>query len=141
MHSNWLKYLKTYEDYSQLVNDTRDLERLSIQRQGLEQKINECNQLAIDQLDKSIRSVQRHSNLEDGLHFTDDDKLSVSVKSSVSMSRSSGSKRSRGSSGSSRAKAAARAAKLATLKLEQAERRAKVKEKRMYELTEHELQD
>ena len=129
MHSRWVKYLKVYEHYSQLINNTRDLERLGIQRQSLERKINECNQLAIDQLNKSIRSLQRDSKFENGLHLKDHDKLSVSVQSSVSMSRSSKSRRSGGSSVSSRVKTAARSAELARLKLEHAERRAKSKGK------------
>ncbi|CAB3997598.1 Hypothetical predicted protein, partial [Paramuricea clavata] len=141
IHSKWVKYLKVHEDYSQLINNTRDLERLSIQRQSLERKINECNQLAIGQLNKSIRSLQRDSKFENGLHLKDDDKLSVSVQSSVSMSRSSKSRRSGGSSVSSRVKTAARSAELARLKLEQAERRAKAKEKQMQEQIECELQD
>ena len=132
IHSRWVKYLKVYEDYSQLTNNTRDLERLRIQRQSLERKINECNQLAIDQLNKSIRSLQRDSKFENGLHLKDDDKLSMSVQSSVSMSRSSKSRRSGGSSVSSKVKTAARSAELARLKLEQAERRAKAKEKQMF---------
>ena len=115
IHSKWVKYLKVHEDYSQLINNTRDLERLSIQRQSLERKINECNQLAIGQLNKSIRSLQRDSRFENGLHLKDDDKLSVSVQSSVSMSRSSKSRRSGGSSVSSRVKTAARSAELASL--------------------------
>ncbi len=141
IHSNWLKYLKIYEEYSQLLNDSRKLERLSIQRQNLERKMNDCNRVAIDQLNKSINSLQKGKGLMNIHHIRDDDKLSVSVHSSISMSRSSKSRHSGRSSVSSRAKVAAREAQLANLKLEQAERRAKAKQKQMQEQIEQELQD
>ena len=51
-HLNWVKYLQAYEEYSRLINDSSELERLSIQRRTLKQNLNDCNQLAIDQLDK-----------------------------------------------------------------------------------------
>ena len=49
-----------------------ELDRLSIQRRTLERNLNDCNQLAIDQLDKSICSLQRDSIPIDGHHFNDD---------------------------------------------------------------------
>ena len=140
-HLNWVKYLQAYEEYSRLINDSSELERLSIQRRTLERNLNDCNQLAIDQLDKSIRSLQRGSIPVDDHHFNDDERISLSAHSSISMSRSSKSRRSVGSSVSSKARAAARSAELAKLKLEQAERRAKTKQKQMQEQIEQELQD
>ena len=140
-HLNWVKYLQVYEEYSRLINDSSELERLSIQRRTLERNLNDCNQLAIDQLDKSIRSLQRGSIPVDDHHFNDDERISLSAHSSISMSRSSKGRHSVGSSVSSKARAAARSAELAKLKLEQAERRAKTKQKQMQEQIEQELQD
>ena len=140
-HLNWVKYLQAYEEYSRLINDSSELERLSIQWRTLEQNLNDCNQLATDQLDKSIRSLQRGSIPVDNHHFNDDERISLSAHSSISMSGSSKSRRSVGSSVSSKSRAAARSAELAKLKLEQAERRAKTKQKQMQEQIEQELQD
>lgn len=141
IRSNWVNYLEKYEEYSRLVDNSRDLERVSIQRQSLERKINVCNQIAIVELNKSIRSLKKGSKLIDDHQLRNDDKLSVSVHSSISMSRSSKSRHSTRSSVSSRANAAARSAQLAKLKLEQAEKRAKSKQKQMQEQIEQELQD
>ena len=144
IHSNWLKYLKTYEEYSQLINNSSELERLSIQHQSLEREIQECNQLAIDKLNKSIHSVQRGHGIKYSQQLKDDDRISVSVGSSISQVKSlkSGhSRRSSATSNKSKAKAAARSAELAKLRLEQAERKAKVKQKQIQEQTEHDLQD
>ena len=104
-HLNWVKYLQAYEEYSRVINDSSELERLSIQRRTLERNLNDCNQLAIDQLDKSIRSLQRGSIPVDNHHFNDDERISLSAHSSISMSRSSKSRRSVGSSVSSKARA------------------------------------
>ena len=89
----------------------------------------------------SIRSLQRGSIPVDDHHFNDDERISLSAHSSISMSRSSKSRRSVGSSVSSKARVAARSAELAKLELEQAERRAKTKQKQMQEQIEQELQD
>ena len=144
IHSNWLKYLKTYEEYSQLINNSSELERLSIQHQSLERKIQECNQLAIDELNKGIHSLQRGHGIKYSQQLKDDDRISVSVGSSISQVKSlkSGhSRRSFTTSNKSKAKAAARSAELAKLRLEQAERKAKVKQKQIQEQMEHDLQD
>ncbi len=103
--------------------------------------MNDCNRVAIDQLNKSISSVQGGKELMNIHHIRDDDKLSVSLHSSISMSSSSKSRHSGRSSVSSRAKVAAREAQLANLKLEQAERRTKAKQKQMQEQIEQEWQD
>ena len=72
-HLNWVKNLQAYEEYSRLINDSSELDRLSIQRRTLKRNLNDCNQLAIDQLDKSIPSLQRGSIPIDGHHFNDDE--------------------------------------------------------------------
>ncbi|CAB4043403.1 Hypothetical predicted protein, partial [Paramuricea clavata] len=132
---------KVPREYAEYLNE--------IHSKGLKHELLKLSQIidllkylqTIDQLNKSIHSLERDSKFENGLHLKDDDKLSVSVQSSVSMSRSSKSRRSGGSSVSSMVKTAARSAELARLKLEQAERRAKTKEKQVQEQIERELQD
>ena len=136
--------MKRYEEYSQLINNSSELERLSIQHQSLERKIQACNQLAIDNLNKSIHSLQRGHGIKYCQQLKDDDRISVSVGSSISQVKSlkSGySRRSPTTSNKSKAKAAARSAEPAKLRLEQAEKKAKVQQKQIQEQMEHDSQD
>ena len=111
LDKKWLNYQEIYNEYVEQTADTNELEQIGTRKRELDRKINDYRSAIIGLLRKS---VNEHKHLE-----IDD------VKSILSLSSSTSSKR------SSKACAAVRTEQLAKLKLEQAMKRAQLKQKQL----------
>jgi hypothetical protein len=102
-------YIRTYAEYSEITSYTEELQRLQLERQRFERRIQDCNQLVTRQLHDTIcedKGGRRQDDVKSG--------ISGFTKSTHTSKRSST---------SSKARAAERNAQLAKLKLNSSKRR------------------
>ena len=123
MAVEWQNFQRVYIEYATLSTDSKELHTIGIRRQQLQRKISDSRQIFMSTLG-DVNSVIDDMPAKSEIN---DDKSDISCTSSANSKRSST---------SSKACAAARFAQNAKLKLHQAERKSKLRQKQIKELAE-----